>query len=71
MRRCGRISPCVACEIFDPDTGLGGIANGPVLQYCHDKAHEEMRRYLYRNVAAEYRKSLSDFHHIPHIPGWT
>jgi hypothetical protein len=33
--------------------------------------HEDMRRYLYRNVACEYRKSLRDFHQMPNVPGWS
>jgi len=39
---------------------------------CHvkDRLVDEMRRYLYRNVACEYRKVLSDFHKMPDIPGW-
>jgi hypothetical protein len=30
----------------------------------------DMRRYLYRNVACEYRKDLADFSKMPDLPGW-
>lgn len=73
LLRCKLTSPCVACEIFGP-TGLGYptiLTAGPLMMYCHDKAHEEMRRYLYRNVAMEYRKSFADSHKMPDLlPGW-
>jgi len=29
-----------------------------------------MRRYLYRNVACEYRKGFADFSKMPDLPGW-
>lgn len=31
----------------------------------------EMRRYLYRNVAAEYRKTSDLDRHMPDVRGWT
>jgi hypothetical protein len=31
----------------------------------------EMRRYLYRNVAAEYRKITDLRRHMPDVRGWT
>lgn len=38
---------------------------------CHNNClREEMRRYLYRNVACEFRKGLRDFSHMPDLPGW-
>jgi len=30
----------------------------------------DMRRYLYRNVACEYRKGFVDFSKMPDLPGW-
>jgi|GEM_PF-6341169 len=30
----------------------------------------DMRRYLYRNVACEYRKGFKDFSKMPNVPGW-
>jgi len=30
----------------------------------------DMRRYLYRNVACEYRKGFADFSKMPDLPGW-
>jgi hypothetical protein len=30
-----------------------------------------MRRYLYRNVAAEYRKTSDLDRHMPDVRGWT
>jgi hypothetical protein len=30
----------------------------------------DMLRYLYRNVACEYRKGFEDFHKMPNLPGW-
>ena len=38
--------------------------------FCEDRPREEMRRYLYRNVACEFRKAFSDFHQMPDLPGW-
>jgi hypothetical protein len=39
---------------------------------CHDIViREEMRRYLFRNVACEFRKTLADFHQMPDLPGWS
>jgi len=73
LLRCGLCSPCATCEVFDPDIGLGyptPLTAGPLLMYCHDKAHEEMRRYLFRPVACEYRKSLAGFSKMPDLPGW-
>lgn len=34
------------------------------------QVRDDMRRYLYRNVAMEYRKSFVDFHKMPDLPGW-
>lgn len=31
----------------------------------------DMRRYLYRNVACEFRKSLKDFSKMLDVPGWS
>ena len=36
-----------------------------------DRNIAEMRRYLYRNVACEHRKSSDAARHMPDIPGWT
>lgn len=36
-----------------------------------DKFTSEMRRYLYRNVACEFRKGFADFHKMPAVPGWS
>ena len=30
----------------------------------------EMRRYLFRNVACEFRKTFAEFHKMPDLPGW-
>jgi hypothetical protein len=30
----------------------------------------EWRRYLYRNVACEARKTSDLYRHIPNLPGW-
>jgi hypothetical protein len=39
---------------------------------CHDIViREEMRRYLFRNVACEFRENFSDFHQMPDLPGWS
>ena len=35
-----------------------------------ESGREEMRRYLYRNVACEYRKGFADFSKMPDLPGW-
>lgn len=70
--RCGLINPCAACELFGP-TGLGYpdiMTAGPLMQYCHNKAHEEMRRYLYRNVPCEC-PGTSIYLWMPDVPGWS
>ena len=36
-----------------------------------DTFTSDMRRYLFRNVAAEYRKGLDNFHKMPQVPGWS
>ncbi len=38
---------------------------------CKDKVRDEMRRYLFRNVACEFRKGLADFSKMPDVPGWS
>ena len=35
-----------------------------------DRIFPELRRYLYRNVACEFRKAFSDFNQMPDLPGW-
>ncbi len=63
---CTAAYPCVFCR------GLNNPFEIPpfIPDDCFDKITGEMRRYLYRNVAAEYRKAFTDFHQMPDLPGW-
>jgi hypothetical protein len=37
----------------------------------YEKLRDDMRRYLYRNVACEARKASDIARHLPNIPGWS
>jgi len=59
-------NPCAGCDIVGTDhTQFYGL---PV--NCDRKIAEEMRRYLYRNVACEARKISDIARHMPDLPGW-
>ena len=56
---------CLSCD----NENLGEPA--PCLRSCdHRAAMIDMRRYLFRNVACEYRKGFADFSKMPDLPGW-
>jgi hypothetical protein len=57
--------PCACCD--RPYTEFALFYGLPV--NCDRKIIEEMRRYLYRNVACEYRKGFADFSKMPNLPG--
>jgi len=38
--------------------------------HAYDLFREEMRRYLFRNVACEAKKLSDQKKHMPDIPGW-
>jgi len=62
--------PCKNCE-----DGRDWIIESGKPSPCVDclkpyQFREEMRRYLYRNVACEFRKGFADFLKMPDLPGW-
>ncbi len=60
--------PCGADEVHLSDEDLCRI-NETIREI--DCRFEELRRFLYRNVACEARKSSDIARHIPQIPGWS
>ena len=64
---CTSEIPCVFCEFIASE----GFRLFPgLVGECKTKVREEMRRYLYRNVACEARKLSDIARHIPDVRGW-
>jgi len=59
--------PCACCDrLYTDHTQFYHL---PV--NCDRKINEEFRRYLFRNVACEHRKTSDIARHMPDIPGWS
>jgi len=58
------IPPCESCPVTLT------IVTAHTCSECVARYMADMRRYLYRNVACEYRKGFADFSKMPDLPGW-
>jgi len=68
---CELETPCVSCLAhFMPRYGAAVKFYQEMPDFCGDRPLEEMRRYLFRNVACEARKLSDIARHMPDVPGW-